>query len=253
MTQLSSSKSTTNYKQNGLRARLSPHLHTNYTGVKVSPSGSLQVEHSVGGARRRRWGLRVPTPQAARSQARPRAGRLGPALPVPSPRTGETAGLGAFGGRGRDRASRKGAGKSERWGSGQVYSKRPGQALRRQGLAAGPLGARRKGWGPLGLEVGRRGCPCHISGPRLLHLPRTPRRPRHSSWPTRWRPEWRPGTTASLPSGRGARSVYCRRGPGVGPALSVAWLRGPRSPSRSAPRLRLRTGAQTRQRPTGRA
>ena len=155
-----------------LRARLSPHLHTNYTGVKVSPSGSLQVEHSVGGARRRLWRLRVPTPQAARSQARPRAGRLGPARPVPSPRT-VTAGLGAVWGRGRDRASRRVAGKSDGWGSGQVYSKRTGQALRRQGLAAGPLGARRKGWGPLGLEVGRRGCPCHISGPRLLHLPRT--------------------------------------------------------------------------------
>lgn len=46
--------------------------------------------------------------------------------------------------------------------------------------------------------VGRRpervfGC---ISGTRPLHLPRTPRRPLRSSWPTRWRPEWRPGTTA---------------------------------------------------------
>lgn len=113
-----------------------------------------------------------------------------------------------------------------------------GEALRRQGLAAGPLGARRKGWGPLGLEVGRRGCPCYISGPRLLHLPRTPRRLRRSSWPTRWRPEWRPGTTASLPSGRGARSVCCRRGPGVGPALSVAWLRGPAAPAGPHPASR---------------
>lgn len=86
----------------------------------------------------------------------------------------------------------------------------------------------------------------HNLGPRPLHLPRIPRRPLRSSWPTRWRPEWRPGTTTSLSSGPGACSVCCRRGPGAGPALSFVWPRGPRSPSCSVPRLRAGTLARQR-------
>ena len=86
----------------------------------------------------------------------------------------------------------------------------------------------------------------HNSGPRPLHLPRIPRRPLRSSWPTRWRLEWRPGTTTSLSSGPGACPVCCRRGPGAGPALSFVWPRGPRSPSCSVPRLRAGTLARQR-------
>lgn len=89
----------------------------------------------------------------------------------------------------------------------------------------------------------------HNLGPRPLHLPRIPRRPRRSSWPTRWRPEWRPGTTTSLSSGPSARSKCCRRDPEAGPALSFVWPRGPRSPSWSAPRLRAST--QSRQQSPG--
>lgn len=75
-------------------------------------------------------------------------------------------------------------------------------------------------------------------GTRSLHLPRTPRRPRRSSWPTRWRPEWRPGTTASLPSGLGARSVCRRRGPVADPALRFVQPRGPYGPPPPAPHQR---------------
>lgn len=85
--------------------------------------------------------------------------------------------------------------------------------------------------------VGRRECPGHILGSRPLHLPRTPRTPRRFSWLTRWRPGWSPGTTASLPSGRGAGSGCSRRGPGAGPALPFVRSgppsapAGPRSPN----------------------
>lgn len=162
-------------------------------------------------------------------------------------------GLGALWERGRGRASRRGPGEAGGGGPGPVRSKRTGEELRRQGDGQpGPLGVRRKGWGPLGLEVGRRGCPGHVSRPRLLHLPRTPRRPRRSSWPTRWRPEWRPGTTASLPSGTGARSVCSRLGPGAGPALSVVGPSGPppaphrRASPSAAPRTRASAQAEAR-------
>lgn len=131
-------------------------------------------------------------------------------------------------------------------GPGPLSPKRTRKALKRQGRAAPD----QRLWG-----CGVGGRPERVSGPssgpRPLHLPRTPRRPRRSSWPTRWRPEWRPGTTASLHSGLSARSKCCRRGPVAGPALSFVGPRGRGSPSWSASRLRLRRNAQTPQRPPG--
>lgn len=118
------------------------HLQTNYTGVKSLSKWVSQVEHSVWGARRRRWGLPVQLRRRV-SQAEPRAGRLGPARPVPLAPHRETAGRRAGEARtgpclpqGREKAS---------GGVRPGVLQTDGQALRRQGLAAGPLRARRKG------------------------------------------------------------------------------------------------------------
>lgn len=162
-----------------------------------------------------------PTPQAERSQARPRTGRLGPASrPIPSPRTREQRSSARFGGedrtvhpQGREkRAVGVRPGVLQTDGAG---AETPGTAGSR--ASRGPEGS----WGALGLEVGRRGCPCHISGPRLLPATNT----------TKTAPllladamaagmaPWNHSVAALRP--RRSLGVLSPRS-GVGPALSVA-------------------------------